>query len=178
MRAHASIWVLGLALSACKKPAPTDPVVDFTDFTAVHEDPLSTPGSVPVGPGEWSGGGLALFVPPGWSGSAGPEPLLLHIQNETTGVSVDLLGFTTPLGRPRSLPDDECGFVDNQRFRTVPALGLSQTATCTGDAGVRQVWWAELDGREVHVEAVYPPGRMIRGRQTITPMLEALHRVD
>ncbi|MCB9678391.1 MAG: hypothetical protein H6737_25030 [Alphaproteobacteria bacterium] len=169
-----ALFAAALLLGACKKRAPDEPIVDFTDYTPVEDGSLSDPGSTPVGPGRWVGGGLSLFVPPGWSGLQGPPPRLLRIEHEVTGVGLELLVFPEPLDAPRPVEGEECGFVDTQRFRAVPVLGTSHTATCTGDDRTRQVWWGPWEGRELHVEAQYPPGRMIQGRQTLAPMLESI----
>lgn len=164
-------------LVGCKKSPSAEPLVDFGEFTVVDDAALSEPGSRPVGPGDWEGEGLSLFVPPGWSGVEGPRPLLLAIVNRTTAVSLSVYAFDEPLGAPRVVEGEECGFVDSQRFRSVPALGHSQTATCIGDEITRQVWWAVRGEREIHVEATYPRGRAVRGRQDVAPMLDGLESV-
>ncbi len=184
--AHAvfPLAVLGfVASSGCKKrSAPTDPVVDFGEVTAVEDEPLLVAGRRPVGPGRWSAAGWSVFVPPGWSGDQGDAPNLLTVYSDQTGVGFALWSFDEPLNAPRPADGQDCPFVDSGRFRTVPVLGLARSATCTGDEGVRQTWWGRPpalgpDGPEVHVEAFYPTGRMIRGRQDVAPMLEGLSLV-
>jgi hypothetical protein len=174
---------LGAALvlvGACKKSgAPEDPIIDFGDVTPIEDEPMLAAGRQPVGPGRWNRDGWSVFVPPGWSGDQGDAPHLLSVTNQKTGVGFALWVFDVPLNAPRSAEDEVCDFVNTGRFRTVPVLGLSQSATCTGADHVRQAWWsvpAHLGpaAPEVHVEAIYPTGRTIRGRQDVAPMLEGL----
>ena len=162
-------------LLACKKASPPDGLPDV-DFTRTDSPETTGRALVPVGAGQWEGGGVTLYVPPGWTGVSGaPEPVLLSIRQQSTGVKLELLELPGQDG-PRELPDQSCTFVDRGSYRSAPALGRAGVATCVGPEGTRQVWFGRVEGRWLHVEATYPAGQATRGRQSITPILRSLQR--
>lgn len=161
--------VLLLTLTACKRQR--DPEVPFTPGSAVQLDGdlHDATGTAPVRPGPWEGEGLALYVPPGWSGSSGPRPRILHLEQAGTRYT-----FTVEAGDAPGNVDEDCYFDADGDFRTVPLLGVAQTRTCAGERWLRQSWWAE----GLMVEVTWPLGSVVLGRQAVTPLLEGLRRAD
>jgi len=138
-----------------------------------------------IGPGEWTdpAGMLGLVIPEGWTGIEGPPAgsLVLTLDHPATGVQVQLWEFagSGQLG-PRPRPNCEWMFNDEGRHRLVPALMPAVTATCLSDeprGPVVQGWYGRVRGREVHVEVVYPAGRVVEGRAVVEPVLGALYVV-
>lgn len=144
------------------------------------QDNAGEPGE-PVGPGPWQEpGGLRMIVPEGWSGRTGPagSSLLLSITHAATGVQLELWAFefSGDIG-PRPRPHCEWMFVDAASHRAVPALTPAVTATCVSEdplAPVVQGWYGRVRDREIHLEVVYPPGRVVEGRQLVEPVLASL----
>jgi len=135
----------------------------------------------PVDPGPWQEPrGLRMVVPEGWSGRTGPtgSSLLLSIAHTASGVQLELWAFeiSGDIG-PRPRPNCEWMFVDPASHRAVPALTPAVTATCVSEdllAPVVQGWYGRILGREIHLEVVYPPGRVVEGRQVVEPVLASL----
>lgn len=166
-----AVVALVSALAGCpRSKAPAVPDVPAPE----PDETLEGPAVVRVAPGRWSGGGMSVFVPPGWTGVEGPAPRLMEVHNEATGVSFALWSHADPMDAPRHVPGQDCDFVDRSAHRAVPALGTTHTATCSDDGVTRQIWWAVVEHREVHVEVTTPRGRAIRGRQDTAPLLEDL----
>ncbi|MCA9573353.1 MAG: hypothetical protein KC656_36205, partial [Myxococcales bacterium] len=158
---------LVLLVSGCKKRVPEPVVFDAdqaVDLDAAYQE---SSGTRPVTSGAWEGEGLSLYVPPGWSGSAGPGARVLHIEQAGTGFT-----FTVHAGDGPGARGEDCHFESDGAFRAVPVLGTAQTRTCAGGGRIRQVWW----GEGLVVESSWPMGSAILGRQAITPLLEGLRR--
>ena len=59
----------------------------------------------------------------------------------------------------------------------MPALVPAMSGSCVAEeigAPVVQGWFGIVGDREVHVEVVYPHGRVLEGRQAVEPLLKAL----
>jgi len=137
-----------------------------------------------IGPGPWTdpAGLLGLVIPEEWAGLAGPPAgSLVLTLSHPSGVQVQLWEFagSGQIG-PRPRPGCEWMFSDEGRHRVVPALAPAITGTCLSDdphGPVVQGWYGRVRGREVHVEVVYPAGRVIEGRAVVEPVLSALYVV-
>lgn len=172
-----ALLLLPLLLGCPHKPAPSEgpPLVIVV--------PVAPPVGEEVLAGSWTdpAGVLGLDIPPGWTGRSGPPAgsLVLTLDHEATGVQIQLWEFagSGQVG-PRPRPGCEWMFSDDGRHRVVPALMPSITATCLADeatAPVVQGWYGRVRGREVHVEVIYPAGRIIEGRAVAEPVLTGLH---
>lgn len=158
------VWLLG-----CPKPPSGPPVVG-----GVAQGPELARSPI-AGPRYWAEpGGLCLEIPDGWSGTIGPEPLLLVLE-DADGVRFQVTA------RDALPPDERPGFTltfsDDGSYRTVPILTPSATRTWQEDAPLGrtlQGWYGEVAGRMVGVEAIYPFGHATNGRDRVDPLLRAL----
>lgn len=158
-----------LLLSGCKKSVSMPTVSELTqELQAPSEKP-----EVYVGSGTWRGRGLQLYVPPDWAGREGPEPRVLGLLQASTGTEIELYALEQPIAGPRSALTG-CTFVSRQGYRAVPLLGRAHTATCESEGRVRQVWWGMFEGKQWHVEVLYPERGAVAARQAVTPLLEGL----
>jgi hypothetical protein len=158
-------------LLGCPKP-PAAPPLETPRVPAdeVRRTPVA-------GPRYWTeGGGLCLEVPVGWTGTTGPAPLLLELEQEGTGFRIEVLAWDG-----RDAPADREGYVvmfdDAGAYRTVPILTPSGSRTSEAlDPGGDSVhaWYAPLNGRLVEVAAVLPAGRATEGLAAVEPVLRAL----
>ena len=63
----------------------------------------------------------------------------------------------------------------------VPLLEPAVSSTCVSDdplGPVVQGWYGLLGDRELHVEVIYPAGRVLQGRQVAEPLLRGLSREE
>jgi len=139
---------------------------------------VTVPSGEPVEPGVWSGDGLSLTLPDGWSAETGPpeSTLVLRAEEPVTGTTVELWRFPVS-GRPTARPRPDCDTLldDPGLYRAVPLLGPSASHSCTlEDGAFVQGWYGIAAGAEVHVEALYPPGRATEGRRLIDPFLRSI----
>jgi hypothetical protein len=135
-----------------------------------------------LAPGPWEdpAGILSLVIPQGWTGTSGPPAgsLVLTLDHAASGVEVQVWEFAASgqVG-PRPRPGCEWMFTDEGRHRLVPALTPAITATCLGEDPQGQIvqgWYGRVRGREVHVEVLYPAGRIVEGRAVVEPLLEGI----
>lgn len=169
--------LLALWLACAKHPArepAAEPVAD------AEAEPAPPPVLPVTGPTTWSGGGVTLPVPDGWRGSTGPAgtPLLLQLTDTRTGVRFEVWAYPRR-GSVGPRPREGCDIVfrDAGRYRAVPALPAAVTATCLPDAPdgpTVQGWYALVGEREIHLEVLYPSGRLISGRDAVEPLLLGL----
>lgn len=161
--------ILWLLIGCPKKTAsPLDDAPTVSD--AVRRTPVA-------GPRYWSeSGGLCMEVPAGWSGTAGPPPLLLELEQAGTGFRFELTASPTDRG-----PDREGLFLlfdDAQAYRAVPILAPdagSRTWQSLDPAGPTvQSWSNVIGGRWVEVAATYPLGFATEGRSVVEPLFQAL----
>lgn len=159
------MWSLFLILG-CRKPV--EPVLfDPAAAISLDGDRMDESGREPVRPGAWSTRGWELRVPPGWSGQAGGDPHLLTLVRANGGFELVLSRGSPETGG--------CTFEDHSRYRTATAFEAAFVATClTRHGAVRQVWSIQREGEAFTLQAVYPPGRAIEGRQAIQPLLDGL----
>lgn len=165
------IALVGL-LAGCPRPTPP-PVVPAPPPAPVSADART----LLIGPTTWSepDGALALDVPEGWGGSAGPAPVLLDLTQETSGFGLQIR--TWAVGED---PPARVGFAvlfeDAGTYRDVPGLGPQVgTRTWQADDGrTVQSWFATLGERVVEVAALYPAGRSIEGREAVGALLVGL----
>jgi hypothetical protein len=133
-----------------------------------------------VAPGPWEGRGLALVVPPGWSGTEGPSssPLVLSLEREG-GPSIEIWEFPRSSAVPNPRPREGCErlFDDTGVYVSIPGLRVEHISTCLPadpTQPVVQGWYAVDGDREVHVEVEFPPGRLVEGRREVDPILQSL----
>lgn len=168
-----------LLVAGCPRSGPPEPAEE--PLVLDEQDTDAEAGGAPVEPGPWQGsGGLRLTVPDGWSGRTGPEgsSLLLTVIHDETGVQLEVWAFelSGPV-EPRPRPACDWMFTDRASHRLVPALTPAITATCVSDeldSPVVQGWYGRVRDREVHVEVVYPPGRVVEGRMVVEPLLAGI----
>ncbi len=175
MRVWLALW---LACPRAPSPAPA-PVAASQSGTAGEEGPRPAP-RLTVEPGSYWGeaGGLCLEVPVGWRGSAGSEGPLLDLKHEASGVRFRVFAWSATDPPPGDL---DVGWVlhfsDDGGYRTVPILSPASTSTWRASAQpgpTRQTWTGAVGGRTVRVEATYPFGASVSGRDEVEPLLEAL----
>ncbi len=167
-------------LLACPKP---DLRVDSP--TEVIGEPKGVETFRTIDPSKtWEGAGLTLSVPSGWVGWEGPPEgsLLLTLSDPVTKVQFEIWSFA-PSGTPGPRPRKGCEpiFRDRSDYRSVPALSSVTTATCTGPAAAAitvQGWYALHQGREIHLEAIYPSGQLFAGQKVIGELLRSLRRTS
>lgn len=156
-------------LAACPKPAAGPPPLDGAGL-----GPTSVRAPI-AGPRYWAEpGGLCLEIPAGWSGTTGPEPHLLILEDED-GIRFEVTATAGP--PPDERPGHVSTFADDGSYRTVPILTPSATRTWREDAPLGrtvQGWYAPLGGRLVGVEVSYPFGHATDGRDRVDGLLRGL----
>lgn len=170
-------WLL-LLLVGCPKRAPED-VGGGTldDRSLVREvEPMRSP--VPS-PGTWRGAGLVVEVPAGWTGREGRDSGLLLALSRPDGVAVELWSFlpTDNVQFPRSREGCEVLFSDQSAYRSIPGLPVSRTSSCVPEQATGTVvdgWYAEVDGRQLHIDVLLPSDRVIEGREAVATMLASI----
>jgi hypothetical protein len=166
-----------LALGACAHKRPAE-VAAPADVPAAEPTPAATELRSPVaGPVAWSGEGLCLAVPSGWNGTDGAPPDVLDLEAE--GGSPRLAVHVLPLGSsPTADPEAfVLAFEDLASYRTVPLLtpsSLRSWRSVEPTGPERMVWWADVSGRTIAVEATFDHGRTTEGLDLVQPLLEAL----
>jgi hypothetical protein len=168
---------VGLAALACAPTRPADVAAPAEASAEAPEPNAEALRTSVVGPAPWAGEGLCLAVPSGWSGTAGPPPEVLDLLAE--GGSPRLTVQVLPLGAlPTADPEVfVLAFEDLASYRTVPLLTPSSLRSWrpiepTGPE--RMVWWGEVSGRTVAVEATFQHARTTEGLDLVQPLLEAL----
>ncbi|MCO4746590.1 MAG: hypothetical protein KC912_17480 [Proteobacteria bacterium] len=159
--------LLALVLIGCPKPQKAPEETQWLD--AANDAPVD---SIAVEKGEWRGDGVTVWVAPGWSGThtEGPPEVLELVDGETATVLRVELG-ADGLDLPRGC---EALFEDSGTYRSVP-LDELQTASCVDEDGtLLQVWVGRADFVSVRVEARYPIGRAVSGRQRAETILSTL----
>lgn len=171
-RARPLPWIAALVvLAACPKPRKQSDA----DGLELGDGAPSGPVRTAVAAGPWSGGGLSMRIPSGWTGDAGEpgDPHLLHLVHES-GLELDLvLGAHAGALSP---PPEGCEplFADQGTYESVPGLRVAEVASCLTDDGIVQGWYGFAEDRPVHVQVRYPSGGVVRGRKVIDPMLQGL----
>lgn len=123
----------------------------------------------------WHDSGLCLDVPGGWAGrGTDGQARLLSLESVDSGVRVELARSADSLG-------DRTGmrrlFQGDNRYRDLPALGLVAVETWVDDTPegrTLQVWSAGAGPDAVIIEASFPSGWLIRGRQEVDGLLRNL----
>ena len=133
-------------------------------------------------PGEWSlSSGLAMHIPQGWEAWEGlPGDIrLLQLEHPSSGLSVNIYRIINLKDgeAPIRRPDCEWIFKDAGQHVLIPALRPARASTCIGIEGnpmVVQVWIGEKADADFAVEAIYPQGRVVGGRQIVEPLVSGL----
>ena len=165
-----------LALLSFGCPRPT--TLSVPSVRDAEPDAPATKRTPIVGPRYWTEpGGLCLEVPPGWTGTAGRPPLLLDIEQPTTGFGFQLRAWPATEAVPPREGYDVL-FEDGDGFRTVPILG-DDTATRTwlsSDASGAMItsWSGPLGDRIVEVAILTPLGRATEGRRAVGEVVRGL----
>ena len=165
-------WLILLALAGCP---PKDRKRADGDGLDLGGEAPAGPVRTPVAPGQWTGGGLSMRIPSGWTGDAGEpgDPHLLHLVHES-GLELDLvLGVHAGALSP---PPEGCEplFSDRGTYESVPGVIVTEVASCLTEEGLVQGWYGTAEDRPVHVQVRYPSGGVVRARKLIDPMLQSL----
>lgn len=172
--------MIALWLAACAKPPPVPVAAEAPAAEApAPVAPAPSADRVPIlGPRYWSEpGGLCLDkLPEGFSGTIGPPPVVLDVQDP------DGFGFQIRVGPADEPLPERTGyallFESTGSYRSVPLLApnaVSRTWVADpGDGEVIQTWSNRLGNRTVEIAAVYPRGRVTEGEAALAPLLAAL----
>ncbi len=172
-------WVphLVLAMGCPRQSPPPPPPFDLPAPAPDGVQPIERRNPVRGGEYWTEPGGLCLEVPDAWSGTSGPEPRLLDLVNEPTGVRFEVYAWAEGSPDPAEGPGWVLAFEDDEGYRTVPILSPASTATWhteQDDGPTRQTWSGSLGERSVRVAATYPFGSSVVGRDAVEPLLRAL----
>lgn len=123
----------------------------------------------------WHDSGLCLDVPGGWTGrGTDGQTRLLSLESVESGVQVEVARSTDSLG-------DRTGmtrlFQGGSSYRDLPALGHVSVETWVDDTSegrTLQVWSTGEGPDAVIIEASFPGGWLIRGRQEVDGLLRNL----
>lgn len=157
-----------LLLLGCPRPAPPPSL----EREWLESETTEAEVPVPVDAGEWRGDGVSLWVAPGWTGehTRGPPERLALTEAESGTVLLVELGVPG-LDLPRGCTPL---FEDAGAYRSVSLTEL-QTASCTAEDGALvQVWLGRAEFVEVRLEARYPLGSAVLGRQRVEDILETI----
>lgn len=166
-----------VALLGCPRPPATfeDPAVPLERPVIVEVEPLP----VGIGPGPWHGELVSIDVPAGWSGRAGHGAGLVVALQRPDGIALEIWAFRPEDGVefPRAREGCELLFADRSAYRLVPGLAVTAASSCVPDEPVGVVvdgWYAEIDGRQVHIDALLPSDRVFEGREAVRPILASI----
>ena len=165
-------------LVACPKRVPEDAAGGLAVEGPIVREVEPMRSSVPS-PGTWRGAGLAMDIPPGWNGREGRGSGLLLALSRTDGVAMELWSFlpadNVPFPRPREGCDEL--FSDRSAYRSIPGLPITRTSSCVPVEATGTVvdgWYAEVDGRQLHIDVLLPSDRVIEGREAVASMLASI----
>jgi hypothetical protein len=161
---------LSLLLLLLGCPRPTPPPAIEPEWLESETEAAEVP--VIVDSGEWLGDGVSVWIAPGWTGehTQGPPERLALRESQTKTTLLFELGVGE-LALPRGC---DAVFEDAGTYRSV-ALTELRTASCTTEDGALvQVWLGRADLVEVRVEARYPIGEAILGRQRVEEILATI----
>lgn len=169
------IWLV--LLIACPKHGPSIEAglpIERREVTEVDPTRVGVPS-----PGTWRGGGLAVDIPAGWTAREGSGTGLILSLQRADGVAMEIWTFDPSEGLPFPRTREGCDplFTDSSAYRAIPGLPVSRVSTCVPDEAegiVVDGWYAEVAGRQIHVDALLPAGRVFEGRSAIAPILGSL----
>lgn len=170
-----------LLLAACPKRRVDEAGVGASTERPVVREVEPMRSTVPS-PGTWRGAGLAVDVPAGWTGREGRGSGLVLSLGRDDGVAIEVWSFEPSEHVPFPRPREGCEhlFSDQSTYRSLPGLPISATSSCVPDEAAGVVvdgWYAEVNGRELHIDLFLPSDRVIEGRDAVAPVLASI-RVD
>lgn len=160
-----------LTLAGCHPHQPLPPEV-LPEPVPVVEARLPV-----TGPVTWRMGGapgLCLAVPPGWTGTTGPPPLVLEIE-DAAGERVAL--SVSPAPFPSEREGYQLLFEDDGAYRTVPLLegGGSRSWQSVDPYGpFVQAWYGRVGGAEVEVAVTTPLNGATAGYDALHALIRTL----
>ena len=178
------VWLLACPRASAPESLPGGPVAGPATSASAGSEATGE-GSEPEGPVRrpvaggtyWAEpGGLCLEVPEAWSGTSGPAPDLLELVHPS-GVQFDVRSWPSEAEVPPMEATWRMVFSDPDGYRTVPILTPASTATwqhAEQPGPTRQTWAGSVGDRFVRVEATYPFGTNVLGRDLVEPLLESL----
>lgn len=174
MRRGAALTVAMLVLAGCRaRPTPPPPTrsAEPRSVAVSVDDKAGLPAV--EGPGRWSGAGMRVPVPEGWSAWTNRPAALVTLTHDGGSTLQIMEG-----GAPASRPGCRWAFRDDVgRHRTAGALAPARIAHCQpADPSQETVlaWWGALSGRPLRIELQLPPGELVRGADAAQPVLDGL----
>ena len=169
-------WGLLAAAVACAKPDPVSTLPPQLVQRVEQQIAAASQRPEVLGPVHWwHTSGLCLDVPEGWTGEGTDgSTRLLSLVSTNSGVRVEMARQSGGLLDRTGL---EPLFEGRASYRDLPALGhvSVQTWIDQTDAGrTLQVWSRGSGPDTLTIEALYPSGWLVRGRQEVDDLLRNL----